>query len=208
MATTISNNYVDFKVVLLGREYCGKTSLVERFLKNRFVGDNLYQNTIGAAYGARRMTVSGRTIVMGIWDTAGSERYEAMSRIYYRNARAALVCYDVTDPESFERVRFWITELAKNSQDSKIYIVATKCDLEQQVVDSRDAQDLAHEFSAKVFETSAKTGHNVKELFQDIAKEYAEDPLTSLTQFDRKFFRSPSLTEKFPSIKCCSGSSS
>ena len=72
------------KVVLLGREYCGKTSVVERFLNERFAGENKYQNTIGAAYGARTVSVGGRELVLGIWDTAGSERYESMSRMYYR----------------------------------------------------------------------------------------------------------------------------
>ena len=75
---------VDMKVVLLGREFCGKTSLVERFLNERFAGENKYQNTIGAAYGARTVNVGGRYVVLGIWDTAGSERYESMSRMYYR----------------------------------------------------------------------------------------------------------------------------
>ena len=73
------------KVVLLGREYCGKTLVVERFLSERFAGENKYQNTIGAAYGARTVNVGGRELVLGIWDTAGSERYESMSRMYYRN---------------------------------------------------------------------------------------------------------------------------
>jgi len=75
---------VDVKVVLLGKEFCGKTSLVERFLNERFAGENRYQSTIGAAYGARRVEVAGREFVLGVWDTAGSERYESMSRMYYR----------------------------------------------------------------------------------------------------------------------------
>uniref|UniRef100_A0A8C3IBZ4 RAB24, member RAS onco family n=1 Tax=Chrysemys picta bellii TaxID=8478 RepID=A0A8C3IBZ4_CHRPI len=88
----MSGQRVDVKVVMLGKEYVGKTSLVERYVHNRFlVGP--YQNTIGAAFVAKVMSVRGRTVTLGIWDTAGSERYEAMSRIYYRGARAAIVCY-------------------------------------------------------------------------------------------------------------------
>jgi Ras-related protein Rab-24 len=95
---------VDLKVVLLGKEYCGKTSLVERFLNERFTGENRYQNTIGAAYGAKRVHLDAdRAVAMGVWDTAGSERYEAISRIYYRGAAAAVVCYDVTDADSWSR---------------------------------------------------------------------------------------------------------
>lgn len=55
-------------------------------------------------------------------DTAGSERYEAMSRIYYRGAKAAIVCYDITDKSSFDRVRFWVEELRKNEMvNNSIY---------------------------------------------------------------------------------------
>ncbi|XP_010793782.1 xanthine dehydrogenase/oxidase-like [Notothenia coriiceps] len=83
---------VDAKVVMLGKESVGKTSLVERYVHHRFlVGP--YQNTIGAAFVAKPIQVGEKVITLGIWDTAGSERYEAMSRIYYRGARAAIVCY-------------------------------------------------------------------------------------------------------------------
>ena len=67
-------SHVDLKVVLLGKEFSGKTSLVERWLNGRFAGENKYQNTIGAAYGAKQMEHDGKIITMGVWDTAGSER--------------------------------------------------------------------------------------------------------------------------------------
>ncbi|KAA0720360.1 Ras-related protein [Triplophysa tibetana] len=85
---------VDAKVVMLGKESVGKTSLVERCVHRRFlVGP--YQNTIGAAFVAKALNIGDKVVTLGIWDTAGSERYEAMSRIYYRGARAAIVCYDI-----------------------------------------------------------------------------------------------------------------
>ncbi|KAG7464837.1 hypothetical protein MATL_G00169840 [Megalops atlanticus] len=88
----MSAQRVDAKVVLLGKESVGKTSLVERYVYNRFlVGP--YQNTIGAAFVAKPIQVGDKVLTLGIWDTAGAERYEAMSRIYYRGARAAIVCY-------------------------------------------------------------------------------------------------------------------
>ena len=77
---------VEAKVVLLGHYYCGKTSLLERFLTDRFIGENRYQNTIGASYGAKKVTLNDkRRLLLGVWDTAGSERYESMSRMYYRD---------------------------------------------------------------------------------------------------------------------------
>ena len=65
----------EVKVVILGTEFTGKTCLIQRFLSERFVGENKYQNTIGAAYGAKKMVLDDRrSVLLGIWDTAGSER--------------------------------------------------------------------------------------------------------------------------------------
>ncbi|XP_037761927.1 ras-related protein Rab-24 isoform X1 [Chelonia mydas] len=174
----MSGQRVDVKVVMLGKEYVGKTSLVERYVHNRFlVGP--YQNTIGAAFVAKVMSVGGRTVTLGIWDTAGSERYEAMSRIYYRGARAAIVCYDLTDSSSFQRAKFWVTELQNFEENCRIYLCGTKSDLleedrKKRGIDFHDVQDYADEIKAELFETSSKTGQSVDELFQKVAEDYVQ----------------------------------
>ncbi|TRY57118.1 hypothetical protein DNTS_023993 [Danionella cerebrum] len=186
---------VDAKVVMLGKESVGKTSLVERYVHRRFlVGP--YQNTIGAAFVAKALNVSDKVITLGIWDTAGSERYEAMSRIYYRGARAAIVCYgtsllytvfsgiswseqsDLTDSSSFERARFWVKELRNCEEHCKIYLCGTKIDLIEtdrsvRQVDFHDVQDFADEIGAQHFETSSKSGKNVDEVFQKVAEDFS-----------------------------------
>ncbi|XP_076372676.1 ras-related protein Rab-24-like isoform X2 [Tachypleus tridentatus] len=158
---------VDLKVVLLGKEYGGKTSLVERYLYDRFKGNAPYQNTIGAAFGAKKIYIDNRQITMGVWDTAGSERYEAMSRIYYRGAKAAIVCYDLTEDSSFERAKFWVNELKKYEENCKIYLCGTKKDLVQEdrqmrKVDYHITTDYADEMGAELYETSSKTGECVE----------------------------------------------
>ncbi|MXQ83524.1 hypothetical protein E5288_WYG014650 [Bos mutus] len=161
----MSGQRVDVKVVMLGKEYVGKTSLVERYVHDRFlVGP--YQNTIGAAFVAKVMSVGDRTVTLGIWDTAGSERYEAMSRIYYRGAKAAIVCYDLTDSSSFERAKFWVKELRNQEEGCQIYLCGTKSDLleedrRRRRVDFHDVQDYADNIKAQLFETSSKTGQSV-----------------------------------------------
>nr|XP_015205196.1 PREDICTED: ras-related protein Rab-24 [Lepisosteus oculatus] len=143
----MSGQRVDAKVVMLGKECVGKTSLVERYVHNRFlIGP--YQNTIGAAFVAKPIQVEDKVITLGIWDTAGSERYEAMSRMYYRGAKAAIVCYDLTDCWSFARAKFWVTELQKSEEQCRIYLCGTKGDLIEgnrslRKVDYHDAQDYA-----------------------------------------------------------------
>ncbi|KAM8974688.1 ras-related protein Rab-24 [Pelodytes ibericus] len=172
----MSGQRVDLKVVMLGKESVGKTSLVERYVHHRFL-QGPYQNTIGAAFVSKAMCVGARNVTMGIWDTAGSERYEAMSRIYYRGARAAVVCYDLTDSSSFERVKFWINELQNFEENCQIYICGTKSDLVEndrslRQVDFHDVQDYADEIKAHLCETSSKTGLSVDELFQKIAEDF------------------------------------
>ncbi|XP_075297849.1 ras-related protein Rab-24 isoform X2 [Opisthocomus hoazin] len=149
----MSGRRVDAKVVLLGQEGVGKSSLVERCAHRRF-RPGPYQN-----------------------DTAGSERYEAMSRIYYRGARAAVVCYDLTDGSSFQRAKFWVNELQNCEEGCRIYLCGTKSDLLQEdprkrEVDFHDVQDYADEIKAELFETSSKTGQSVDELFQKVAEDY------------------------------------
>ncbi|XP_076835594.1 ras-related protein Rab-24 [Brachyhypopomus gauderio] len=172
---------VDAKVVMLGKESVGKTSLVERYVHHRFlVGP--YQNTIGAAFVAKAINVGDKVITLGIWDTAGSERYEAMSRIYYRGARAAIVCYDLTDSNSFLRAKFWVKELQTFEEHCKIYLCGTKNDLIEadramRQVDYHDVQDFAEEIGAQHFETSSKLGKNVDELFTKVALDFSNSAL-------------------------------
>eukprot|EP01102_Stenamoeba_stenopodia_P017484 TRINITY_DN626_c0_g1_i2.p1 TRINITY_DN626_c0_g1~~TRINITY_DN626_c0_g1_i2.p1 ORF type:complete len:261 (-),score=34.34 TRINITY_DN626_c0_g1_i2:19-801(-) len=159
---------VDVKVVLLGQHDVGKTCLVERYLHGKFKFN--VTATVGAAFGAKKVEVNGTSITLGIWDTAGAERYESMSRIYYRSARAAIVCYDLTNKVSFNKVRFWVEELLANEKNCDIYIVGTKLDRileegEARAIGEETVQNYAENIGAKVFDTSAKTGQNVDSLF-------------------------------------------
>eukprot|EP00731_Ephydatia_muelleri_P021372 Em0013g1099a len=168
---------VDLKVVLLGKEFGGKTSLVERYIHNKFSAQAPYQSTIGAAFGAKKLTIGGESVTLGIWDTAGSERYESMSRIYYRGAKAAIVCFDLTDGSSFERAKFWVNELKQSEEGCSVHLCGTKFDLVEtdkkaRKVDVNTAKEYADEISAKYLETSSKTGHNIELLFMTIAEEF------------------------------------
>ncbi|XP_042896853.1 ras-related protein Rab-24 [Parasteatoda tepidariorum] len=171
---------VDVKICLLGKEYSGKTSLVERFVYDQFIGENSYQNTIGAAFGAKKIEIHGEILTLGLWDTAGSERYESIGRIYYRKSHAAIVCYDVTDANSFDRAKFWVAELQKAEEKCRIYLCGTKKDLvaidrKRRTVDYYNVTDFAETINAEVFETSSKTGEGVYELFYRVAENFLKE---------------------------------
>ncbi|XP_066946743.1 ras-related protein Rab-24-like isoform X2 [Macrobrachium rosenbergii] len=194
---------VDMKVVVLGQISCGKTSLVERFIYNRF--NENYQSTIGAAFGARYMNIEGRKICLGLWDTAGSERYEAMSRIYYRDAKAAVICYDITNIKSVDRAKFWVGEVQKHEENCKLYLCGTKLDLvkedpQRREVDYHDLNDYAEEINGKLFETSSKTNTNIEELFACIVEDYAKDNAAVIATLERQ---TVDLTDEEKKNKCC-----
>lgn len=103
------------------------------------------------------------------------------SQFFYRGAKAAILCYDVTNEESWSKIEHWVKELKIMEEDCRIYICANKIDLlcgdnKNRIVDYYDTLDFAELHSARLIETSSKTGHNVEELFQMVAQDYARDP--------------------------------
>lgn len=169
----------DFKIVLLGSEHVGKTSLVLRFVNCTFNSETPYQNTIGAAFCAKQMHSDGKDFNVGIWDTAGSERYEAMTKMYYRGAHAAIICYEPSSQTSWIRLRHWLQELRTVEEDCKVYLCGTKKDLlDSELVQREVPEDLVATYSQGLhghFLTSSKSGENVDELFQKVVDDCVKD---------------------------------
>jgi len=176
-----SNKKVDLKCVLLGRAAVGKSCLVERFLHDRWMSENVMP-TVGAAFGAKEIVLDGgkKKVTLGIWDTAGSERYESMTRHYYKGAEAAVVCFDLTDAESWDKVKFWVKEILTYEENCILALVGTKLDLIEQGkergVPPLTVQQYATTINAKCYETSSLTGQNVAQPFVDIVKDYSAKP--------------------------------
>ena len=106
-----------------------------------------------------------------IWDTAGQERFHALAPIYYRNANGAILVYDITDKNSFEKIRNWVNELYKMCDNITIFIAANKSDLKNKIkVDINDAKLYANNVNANIIETSAKNGKGINELMYMISK--------------------------------------
>ena len=169
---------LDLKIVLLGKAYAGKTCLAQRYVNQMFT-ETPYQNTIGAAFASTRCKIRGKTVIMNIWDTAGSERYQSMSRIYYRGARAAILCFDLTDAESFDKARYWAGELEQNEPNCLIYLCGTKKDMIDANPSTRatpvgQVKSLSQDLRSDVYETSSITGELVNDLFMKIATDFVD----------------------------------
>nr|XP_029120320.1 ras-related protein Rab-21 isoform X3 [Elaeis guineensis] len=158
-----------FKLVLLGDGRVGKTSLVLRYVNNSF--SEKQQATVQASYLTKRLVIEGVPITLSIWDTAGQERFHALGPIYYRDADAALLVYDITDNDTFVRVRKWVKELQQMASKNIIMtIAANKSDLvRSKKFDIQEAESYAAAIGSKLFLTSAKSGTGVEEAFLDIA---------------------------------------
>ncbi|XP_026388949.1 ras-related protein Rab-21-like [Papaver somniferum] len=158
-----------FKLVLLGDGRVGKTSLVLRYVNNVF--NDQQQATVQASFLTKRILIQGLPITLSIWDTAGQERFHALGPIYYRDADAALLVYDIMDNDSFIRVRNWVKELQQMASKSIIMaIAANKSDLVRaKKFNLEEAESYASSIGAKLFMTSAKVGTGIDDVFLDIA---------------------------------------
>ncbi len=122
---------IEAKMVLLGDQNVGKSSIAQRYCKNLFTGQHVA--TIGGAYLQQKVILNnGITIKYHIWDTGGQERFRSMANLYYRDASAAILTYDVTNEKSFESLNFWVEELRFKCDQEKLVLclAGNKCDVD------------------------------------------------------------------------------
>ena len=155
------------KVVIVGESGVGKTCIIERFCENTFTQATV--STIGAANASAKVTVGDTTLDLDIWDTAGQELYRSLNKIFYKNAKIAILVYDITKKTSFEEMKnYWFEQIKKvNGDDAVIGIAGNKCDLyDKEEVSEDEAKEFANQNDCVFQLTSAFSGSGVKELFQ------------------------------------------
>lgn len=170
-----------YKIILIGDSTVGKTSIINRFSENDFSKTHIA--TIGVDFCYADVKVDGSPVRLQIWDTAGQERFKSIARSYYRGAQGVIVVYAIDNLGSFQNVRKWLAEIDNNldtisdgSAESAPpvvkYIVGNKCDLaDVRCVEEKRGKNEAETFEIKFMETSAKSSHNIEELFVSIARD-------------------------------------
>ncbi|KPP65071.1 ras-related protein Rab-7L1-like [Scleropages formosus] len=180
-----------FKVLIVGDGHVGKTSLVHRYVEERFCKS--YKSTVGVDFALKVLPWSNtETVRLQLWDIAGQERFTSMTRIYYKEASGCVLMFDVTDPSSFRNCHRW-----KEDLDSKVrlaggspvpcILLANKCDLSPWQV-SRESVEAFSESNGFVawIETSVKENKNISESMRYAVGAVCHDPDTLLTNGDEK----------------------
>ncbi|XP_068247206.1 ras-related protein Rab-21 [Palaemon carinicauda] len=169
----------NFKIVLLGEGCVGKTSLVLRYVEDKF--NDRHITTLQASFLTKRVNISGKRVNLAIWDTAGQERFHALGPIYYRESHGAILVYDITDEDSFQKVKNWVRELRRMlGNDICLVIAGNKLDLQKdRHVQLEEAEEYAKEVGAFHVQASAKENKGVEELFLELTHRMLESAIAN-----------------------------
>ena len=165
------------KVVLLGDSGVGKTCIISRYISGTFESNTASTN--GASYASKIVKYEqlGKTLSLDIWDTAGQEKYKALTKFFYKDAAVAILVYDITRKESFDSLRdYWYTQLQQNGGKNLVLGVAgNKCDMyEKEAVPENEAREFASKINAIFSLTSAQNNTGINELFTDAGNKYLD----------------------------------
>jgi small GTP-binding protein len=165
-----------YKVLLLGDTTVGKTCFLMKYTDKTF--QDIHMATIGLDYRLKTMKLkSGKNIKLQIWDTAGQDRFRAITKNYYKGANGIILIYDVTNAQTFENVKNWISQIKEEANPNVvIYLAGNKIDLPEETksVSTEAGQRMADEYKLLFKEASAKAGKNVNEIFQELVEKIDE----------------------------------
>ena len=162
-------NY-SIKVCLLGEANVGKTSLVYRFIENKFRED--YKSTLGVNLLKKDMDIDKyKGISAQIWDLGGQDSFKSLRSLYLQGANGALVIYDTTNRKSFERIDEWVRSFKESREDAPLLLIGNKTDLKDKIkVEEDEGKSFAKKNKMEILLTSAKTGANVEIAFKQLIK--------------------------------------
>ena len=157
-----------FKILTIGESGVGKTCILRRFVEDKFLKNHLA--TIGIDFKTKTLNINNQEIKLKIWDTAGQERFRNITTQYYKGADGIVLVYDVTDEASFDKIKDWMDQILSNTNKDEICLIllGNKCDIEKRSISYEQGKTLANELQVNFFETSAQTGHNIKDAFETL----------------------------------------
>ncbi|XP_077345634.1 ras-related protein Rab-23-like isoform X2 [Lithobates pipiens] len=163
---------VAIKVVVVGNGAVGKSSMIQRYCKGIFTKD--YKKTIGVDFLERQIQINEEDVRLMLWDTAGQEEFDAITKAYYRGAQSCVLVFSTTDRESFEAVPSWREKVMAEVGDIPTVLVQNKIDLLDDTVKNEEAEALAKRLKLRFYRTSVKEDLNVTEVFKYLADKYLQ----------------------------------
>ena len=165
-----TNNSNVFKILTIGDGGVGKTSILRRYVENKFLKHHL--STIGIDYLSKTIKIKEQEIKLKIWDTAGQERYRNITSHIYKDADGIILVFDVTSEDSYNQITDWMDQIKNNvSQDDiSLILIGNKCDIQERIVEKERGEQMAEKLEINYFETSALTGQGISEAFEGLAK--------------------------------------
>ncbi|XP_010887297.1 ras-related protein Rab-23 [Esox lucius] len=164
---------VAIKVVVVGNGAVGKSSMIQRYCKGVFTKD--YKKTIGVDFLERQILVNDEDVRLMLWDTAGQEEFDAITKAYYRGAQACVLVFSTTDRDSFEAISSWWEKVEVEVGDIPTVLVQNKIDLlDETVIKNEEAEGLAKKLKLRFYRTSVKEDLNVNEVFKYLADKYLQ----------------------------------
>jgi len=162
-------NDMFFKLLVVGESGVGKTCLLLRFVDDKF--SDVHMATVGVDFKIKTITIGDRPVKLQIWDTAGQERFRTLTESYYRNSHGVILVYDVTNHESYEKIRSWAEQIEQYGDRNLCkLLVGNKTDKEhERTVTTQEGSSLAKSLGIEFLETSAKDTSNVEEAFTNLA---------------------------------------
>ncbi|KAK3736345.1 hypothetical protein QZH41_020797 [Actinostola sp. cb2023] len=164
---------VAIKVVVVGNGAVGKSSMIQRYCKGIFTKD--YKKTIGVDFLERQISINGEDVRLMLWDTAGQEEFDAITKAYYRGAQACALVFSTVDRDSVDCIEKWKSKVEVECGTIPMVIVQNKIDLiDQAVVQPEEAESLAKKLRLKFYRTSVKEDLNVSDVFQYLTDTYID----------------------------------
>lgn len=163
-----------FKVTIIGDMGVGKTSIMSRYVTNDF--SPIHRATIGVEFKLKRLIIDDTIVSLKLWDTCGEEKYNSITRQYYKNANGVLIVFDLTNPKSIEKLNQWLANVKdENDENIVVFLVGNKSDAKNKILQlSEEGRKFAESNSIPYSEVSAKTGSGITGLFDSIARKMVE----------------------------------
>ena len=188
---------ISIKVILIGDSGVGKTCLIQQYTNKEFNEETVSTIAVSDKL-TKEVKVGEKTIKLEIWDTVGQEKFKSVNKIYMKDAKIALMVYDMTVQNSFNNLQNWYKELKEINDSVEVFgVIANKSDLyEEQVVSKEEGENYAKRINGFFYETSAMDYESVSNAFEGLTKKYVENVLCE----DNKIIKNKKLFTKISKI--------